>query len=119
MSYIVRKATAADALQIQHFNAKTGIDHISPESDWSSFLIGENEDKDFVSMIRIQTISERIGLFRSLVVDTKVITPLFILEFMEATLYYAKEIGLTDIFILTSRENLFLQSLPFFPVQVV
>ncbi|MBU9710357.1 hypothetical protein [Evansella tamaricis] len=113
MSFIVRKSSEEDTLPIQHFIAKTGVGKLPDTVDWTSFLIAENDQGDFVSVIRIQEITKTMGLFRTLIIDSEKVTSLFILEFLEATLHYAKEKGLDTIYLLAAGEGTFLQPLGF------
>ncbi|MDQ0257179.1 N-acetylglutamate synthase-like GNAT family acetyltransferase [Evansella vedderi] len=116
MSFIVRKATEEDALPIQHFISKIGVDP-TLSTDWSSFLVAENEQGDFVSIVRIQQITEEIGLLRTLIVDSEKITSIFILEFLEATLHYAKNEGINALYMLAASDAGFLKNLGFNKVE--
>ncbi|MDG5787329.1 hypothetical protein QA612_07465 [Evansella sp. AB-P1] len=113
MSFIVRKAEEEDALQIQHFMVKTGVNQQIPTGDWSSFLIAENDKGDFVSIVRIQEVTDKIGLIRSLIVDSDKITTMFILEFLEAILHYAEDKGITSSYLLAANNASFLNPLGF------
>ncbi|MFA9560615.1 GNAT family N-acetyltransferase [Evansella sp. AB-rgal1] len=113
MSFIVRKASEEDALPIQHFMVKTGVNPSSASTDWSSFLIAENDNGDFVSIVRIQEVAETIGLIRSLIVDSEKITSMFILEFLEAVVHYAEEKGFSSTYLMAANKATFLTSLGF------
>ncbi|MBU9724362.1 MULTISPECIES: hypothetical protein [Bacillaceae] len=113
MSFIVRKASEEDTLPIQHFIAKTGVGKLPATVEWSSFLIAENEQGDFVSVIRIQKVTDDTGLLRTLIIDSDKVNSLFILEFLEATIHYALEEGLSNIYLLAAGEGTFLQPLGF------
>ncbi|ADU32319.1 GNAT family N-acetyltransferase [Evansella cellulosilytica] len=113
MSYIVRKASEEDALQVQHFIAKVGVAKQPATTDWSSYLVAEDEQGQFVAVVRIQEVTKTIGLIRTLVVDSEKITSIFILEFLEATLHYAENAGIKDIYLLAANEAGFLKQLGF------
>ncbi len=113
MSFIVRKATEEDALPIQHFVVKTGLAAVPATVDWTTFLIAENEKGEFAAVVRIQKVSERTGLIRTLIMDSEKITNLFVLEFLEATLHYASNEGIESIYLMAAREASFFQQLGF------
>jgi N-acetylglutamate synthase-like GNAT family acetyltransferase len=113
VGFIVRKAAEEDALAIQHFVAKTGVAAVPVVADWTSFLIAENIKGDFAAVVRIQKVSNEAGLLRTLIVDPKKITNLFILEFLEAVLHYAEKEGVETLCLLASKEGVFLEQLGF------
>lgn len=113
LSYIVRKASEADALQIQHFMSKTGMRPAAPNTNWSTFLLAEDEAKQLVAIIQIQSISDRAALLRSLIIDTNKVTPFFLLEFLETTIHYTYNEGLQEIYLLAKSEHHFFQALGF------
>ncbi|SDZ45429.1 N-acetylglutamate synthase, GNAT family [Evansella caseinilytica] len=113
MSFIVRKASVEDTLPLQHFIVKTGMDKLPAMVDWTSFLIAENNSGEFAAVVRIQQLTDSIGLLRTLIVDSKKITTLFILEFIEASVKYAQERGIYKLYLLAAGESGFLSPLGF------
>lgn len=117
MSYIVRKATEEDALPIQHFISKIGVDP-TLTTDWPSFLVAENAQGEFVSIVRIQQVTKTTGLLRTLIVDSEKITSVFILEFLEAALHYAENEGIEGLYMLAANDGGLLKNLGFQKVDV-